>query len=166
MILSPFSPRLARLDVHSPEPVKSLLSLLVCTAALSAGSASGAPVQPRFGIQQGLKAGAGTETSSNWAGYAVANRKPFTSVTGKWVQPVATCADLSSTYSAFWVGLGGFDDSSQALEQTGTEANCSAAGRATYTVWYELVPAGPVTVKMVVRPGDAISATVGERPNS
>ena len=139
--------------------MKSLLSLLVCTAALSSGSASGAPVQPRFGIQEGLKAGAGTETSSNWAGYAVANRKPFTSVTGKWLQPVATCADLSSTYSAFWVGLGGFSNNSFAVEQTGTLANCSG-GTPVYTAWYELYPKPPVMLRMSVRPGDTFSATV------
>jgi hypothetical protein len=141
--------------------VKSLLllSLLVCTAALSAGSASGAPAQPRFGLQQGLKAGAGTETSSNWAGYAVTTRKPFTSVTGRWVQPVATCADPSPTFSAFWVGLGGATKSSFAVEQTGTLANCSA-GTPSYTAWYELYPKPPVTVPMSVRPGDTFSATV------
>jgi hypothetical protein len=139
--------------------VKSLLSVLVCTAALSAGSAGAAPAQSSFGVQQGLKAGAGTEKSTNWAGYAVTHRKPFTSVTGKWVQPAAACADLSPTFSAFWVGLGGFSDSSFAVEQTGTLANCSS-GTPSYTVWYELYPKPPVMVKMAVRPGDTFSATV------
>lgn len=139
--------------------MKSLLSLLVCTAALSAGSASGAATQPRFGVQHGIKVGASTETSSNWAGYAVTNRKPFTSVTGRWVQPAATCADLSPTYSAFWVGLGGATNSSFAVEQTGTLANCSA-GTPTYTAWYELYPKAPVMLKLSVRPGDTFSATV------
>ena len=54
--------------------MKGLLSILVCTAALSGGSAGGAPGQPYFGLQQGLKAGAGTEASPNWAGYAVTAR--------------------------------------------------------------------------------------------
>ena len=139
--------------------MKSLFSLLVCTAALSAGSAGAAPAQSSFGIRQGLKAGAGTEESTNWAGYAVTYRKPFTSVTGKWVQPAATCADLSPTYSAFWVGLGGFSGSSFAVEQTGTLANCST-GTPYYTAWYELYPKPPVMLKMSVRPGDTFSATV------
>jgi len=141
--------------------VKRLLSILVCTAVLSAGSASGAQAKPKpqFGLQQGVKAGAGTEESTNWAGYAVTHRKPFTSVTGKWVQPAATCADPSPTYSAFWVGLGGFSDSSFAVEQSGTLANCSG-GTPTYTAWYELYPKPPVMLKMSVRPGDTFSATV------
>ena len=41
--------------------MKGLLSIVVCTAALSAGSAGAAPAQAYFGLQQGLKAGAGTE---------------------------------------------------------------------------------------------------------
>jgi peptidase A4-like protein len=133
--------------------VKVAAALAVTIAALAgAGRAAAADIV--------------TQTSSNWAGYAIASADPaapaaFSSVSGSWTQPAATCTRGSAGYSAFWVGLGGFDDTSQALEQIGTEANCSAAGRATYDVWYELVPAGSVTVKMVVRPGDAISATVG-----
>ena len=139
--------------------MKSLLSLLVCAAALSAGSASAARPDPLFAIRQGLEAGAGTETSTNWAGYAVTHRKPFTSVTGRWVQPAATCDQLSSTYSAFWVGLGGFSTNSFAVEQTGTLANCSA-GSPSYTAWYELYPKTPVMLRIAVRPGDTLSATV------
>ena len=56
--------------------MKGLLSILVCTAALSAGSAGASPAQPYFGLQQGLKAGAGTEASTNWAGYAVTSPNP------------------------------------------------------------------------------------------
>ena len=141
------------------ESVKSLLSVLACTAALSAGSAGAATTHTSFGAQQGRKVGAGITTSSNWAGYAVTHTKPFSSVTGKWVQPAATCADVSPTFSAFWVGLGGFSDNSFAVEQTGTLANCSR-GTPSYTAWYELYPKPPVMVKMTVRPGDTFSATV------
>ena len=139
--------------------MKSLLCVLVCTAALSAGSAGAATAHISFGIQHALKAGAGTETSSNWAGYVVTHRRPFASVTGKWVQPVATCADVSPTFSAFWVGLGGARDSSFAVEQTGTLANCTG-GTPSYTAWYELYPKPPVMLRMAVRPGDTFSATV------
>ena len=100
-----------------------------------------------------------TQTSSNWAGYAVTG-SAFTSVSATWVQPTATCTSAGSTWSAFWVGLGGFDEDSEALEQIGTAADCSASGKAAYTVWYELVPAAPVTVKLKVRPGDVIAASV------
>jgi hypothetical protein len=104
-------------------------------------------------------AGTDTEASTNWAGYAVTHRKPFTSVAGRWVEPAASCADLSPTYSAFWVGLGGFSQNSFAVEQTGTLANCSA-GSPYYTAWYELYPRPPVMLRLPISPGDALSATV------
>src|SRR4051812_27590092 len=57
--------------------------------------------------------------SSNWAGYAVADSSTietgestaplvFTSVTATWKQPRARCSAGRATYSAFWVGLGGY----------------------------------------------------------
>jgi hypothetical protein len=110
-------------------------------------------------------ASAATSPSSNWAGYAVAAADPaapvtYTSVSGTWVQPAASCSASPASYSAFWVGLGGYSDTSQALEQIGTETDCTADGRATYGVWYELVPAASVPVKLKVFPGNQISANV------
>jgi len=135
------------------------ISLLVTAVLSVVGSAAAARPAPELHLRDGLEVSTGTETSSNWAGYAVTHRKPFTSVTGKWVQPTATCADLSSTYSAFWVGLGGFSANSFAVEQTGTLANCSD-GSPSYTAWYELYPRPPVMLRTAVRPGDTLSATV------
>ena len=105
-------------------------------------------------------------TSSNWAGYAVSDSgtgttpTSFTSVSGSWVQPTATCTAGSPGHSAFWVGLGGFADGSRALEQIGTEADCSAGGTPSTSVWYELVPAPAVDVSLTVQPGDLINASV------
>jgi hypothetical protein len=102
--------------------------------------------------------------SANWAGYvatpSAAKTTPFTKVFAAWVQPAATCVPGQVADSAFWVGLGGFNMGSTALEQTGTEANCSPSGRATYSVWYELVPAPPVSVNVPVTPGDSMVASV------
>ncbi len=102
--------------------------------------------------------------SLNWAGYAVSGSpgavRHFKHVTGSWVAPAVTCTPGSTTYSAFWVGLGGLAQPSNALEQTGTEADCDTNGVPHYSAWYELVPAGPVTVSLAITPGDAISAAV------
>jgi hypothetical protein len=102
--------------------------------------------------------------SSNWAGYAVTGSAPapteFTRVFAAWVQPEATCVPGQATYSAFWVGLGGYNAGSQALEQTGTSADCSVTGQVSYSAWYELVPAAPVTVKLAISAGDSIVASV------
>ncbi len=97
-------------------------------------------------------------TSANWAGYA-ASGSQFSKVSGSWVQPAAKCASGSGD-AAFWVGIGGATGQG-ALEQAGTEANCSDSGSPVYSAWYELVPAGPVTVDLPVKPGDHISTTVG-----
>jgi hypothetical protein len=100
-----------------------------------------------------------TAVSSNWSGYAI-NGTRFRRVSGTWKVPRGSCSSGRATYSAAWVGLGGFSETSQALEQTGTELDCSASGRATYSAWYELVPADAKTIKMKVRSGDTISASV------
>jgi Peptidase A4 family len=139
------------------EPLKRLLALVLIALAVPAASA--ARPHAAFGIERSFNSASDTETSTNWAGYAVTHRKPFASVTGRWVEPAASCSDLASAYSAFWVGLGGFADNSFAVEQTGTLANCSG-GTPYYTAWYELYPKPPVTVRMAVRPGDLLSATV------
>ncbi len=101
-----------------------------------------------------------TATSSNWAGYSVSRSGvTFKRVSGTWVQPKASCNSGRRRYSAYWLGLGGLHTSSKALEQVGTEADC-AGGKAFYSAWYELVPDDPVALKMTVRPGDTISASV------
>jgi Peptidase A4 family len=107
-------------------------------------------------------ADAATTTSSNWAGYAVS--KPgvkFRRVAATWVVPTATCSATGRRrYSAAWLGLGGYHTSSSALEQIGTEADCTAKGTPSYAVWYELVPSGPVDVDLTITPGDTVSASV------
>jgi hypothetical protein len=68
-----------------------------------------------------------------------------------------------SSYSAYWVGLGGFSETSQALEQIGTDADCSS-GAAKYIAWYELVPQASVNItSLTVRAGDKMSASVDVR---
>jgi hypothetical protein len=101
-------------------------------------------------------------TSSNWAGYAVS--KPgvkFRRVAATWVVPTATCSATGRRrYSAAWLGLGGYHTTSTALEQIGTEADCTAKGTPSYSGWYELVPDDPVDIDLTMRPGDTMSASV------
>ena len=104
---------------------------------------------------------ADTVQSSNWAGYA-AHRAGvrFKKVVAAWKQPRVDCSRYSPGYSAVWVGLGGFSASSQALEQIGTESDCTSAGRAVSSAWYELVPAPSRGVRIRVNPGDTMFASV------
>ena len=60
------------------------------------------------------------------------------------------------TSLAIWVGLGGYSLTSQELEQVGTEADCDEHGKPSYYIWYELVPADPVNLKLRIDPGDTI----------
>jgi hypothetical protein len=130
-----------------------LLVTLTSAAALtglSAGSASAATTTAQEAVSQ------------NWAGYVAGDSTTgsgFSSVSGSWVEPSVNCSS-GQTYSAFWVGIGGSSDSSQALEQTGTQADCSTSGTPTYYAWYELVPAAPVQLGLSIHPGDHISAKV------
>jgi hypothetical protein len=104
---------------------------------------------------------ANSVTSSNWAGYA-AHRGGvrFKHITGTWRQPKTTCNAGQPSYSSVWVGLGGYSETSHALEQIGSEVDCTASGRTVSSVWYELVPAASKTIRMQVRPGDNLRASV------
>jgi Peptidase A4 family len=114
-----------------------------------------------FALGAAPPAFADSATSSNWAGYAVHRAGvKFTKVIGAWRQPAASCTVGHQSYSAMWVGLGGFSLNSGALEQIGTEVDCTAAGKVSSTAWYELVPAGSQPISLRVRPGDALLATV------
>jgi hypothetical protein len=105
--------------------------------------------------------------SANWAGYVatpsatVGSR--FSSVSGSWTVPAVTCAAGRETHSAAWVGLGGDSESATALEQVGTDTDCSRSGTGAYAAWYELIPAGPVHLPLELRAGDRMSASVTVR---
>jgi Peptidase A4 family len=129
----------------SPKRLFPALALSMTAAAIVTAPASAASA-------------ADATASSNWSGYAAAGAR-FSSVSGTWVQPAASCD--SGTDAAFWVGLGGADGQSPALEQAGTEVDCSN-GTPTYSAWYEMVPAAPVQFDgFKVSPGDKISTKVG-----
>jgi peptidase A4-like protein len=130
--------------------LRRLPALLIACAA----SALGAPAAPA------AAAGTSRFTSTNWAGYAVSRAgTTVRHVSASWVQPAVDCSAGGRTYSAVWVGLGGFHTTSRALEQVGTEADC-ASGRARYSGWYELVPDASHSARIAVAPGDRLHASV------
>ncbi len=107
-------------------------------------------------------AAATTLLSSNWAGYVARPRSGagFTSVSATWTAPAATCTTGRVTHSAVWVGLGGYATNASALEQIGTEADCTAGGRPVYSTWVELLPAAAENLSLPVSPGDRVTASV------
>ncbi len=98
----------------------------------------------------------------NWAGYTVAQSfsepKPVvTGVSGSWVVPQVQISQ-TDTYSAIWVGIGGFFGHS--LIQIGTEQD-TIGGKAHYFAWYELLPGPSVQIlAMAISPGDEITASI------
>jgi hypothetical protein len=134
----------------------TLKRILTVTLAALTGSAAAAAlaVAPATAASDASQAA----TSENWAGY-VAGGKTFSRVSGSWVQPSATCTS-NTGYSAFWVGLGGASGQSDALEQVGTQSDCTSDGQTSYYAWYELVPQAPVKLNLPVKPGDRITGTV------
>jgi hypothetical protein len=81
-------------------------------------------------------------------------------VLGTWIQPRAVCSNGQPTYSSVWVGIGGYSVTSQALEQIGTEADCTMDGKARSSAWFEMVPAASQTIRIPIAAGDRIRAAV------
>jgi len=149
--------------------VRRLLTAAALTVALAAALAvvPAALAAPRDVLPQ---------QSSNWAGYAVSDQNTvttgttdatiaaplqFTNVTGTWKLPKVKCDSATApAFSAFWVGLGGYSTSAQALEQVGVDADCTESATPSYYAWYELVPAPSVKVGLTVAGGDTITASV------
>ena len=106
-------------------------------------------------------AAAATVTSSNWAGYVSREgASGFQSVSASWVVPTAVCSAGRESNSAVWVGLGGYRVHARALEQIGTDADCTSSGRPSYSSWVELLPAAAQTLTLRVHPGDVMAASV------
>ena len=144
---------------------KAVLACLALAASLSAAAASSAATP----ASSAPPAAAPPSVSSNWAGYVAtgpgstastaSSSMSYTDVTGQWVEPKAICTGAASSV-ALWVGLGGYSTNSQELEQAGSSADCHPNGKASYYVWYELVPANAVNIKLKISPGDVIASTV------
>lgn len=100
--------------------------------------------------------------SLDWAGYTITGaasnpQQEVTAVTASWTVP-AVADSTGDTFSAAWIGIGGFVD--KTLIQTGTEHD-SINGQAMYSVWYEMLPDDSVNIDAInVSPGDVISASI------
>ena len=52
------------------------------------------------------------------------------------------------------------------LIQTGTEQDVDPKGKASYSAWWEVIPAPSRDIKMTIRPGDQMQATIAEVPTN
>ena len=122
--------------------------VLMLGAAVSSAQARSVARTPRHKLGRG--------TSTNWSGYAV-DGTGATQVTATWTEPSVKCAPGENSWSSPWVGIDGNTDNT--VEQTGTDADCSA-GHASYYAWYEMYPKGLVVLKMAVNPGNTFTGSV------
>jgi Peptidase A4 family len=137
-----------------------LVLVTLVLAIVGGGSASARP------LSFGARSAVAWQVSSNWSGYALVSPADapmsFTDVTGTWVTPKARCTDGRRDASAFWVGLGGYSESSTSLQQLGTAAECSGGvgAKPVYYAWWEVVPASSVRIPLAISAGDTITAAV------
>src|SRR5436190_17612586 len=111
--------------------------------------------------------------SNNWFGYNQGTLeqggKLFNSITGDWTVPTATQhAAGQAESSSDWIGIGGgcIDANctvgDNTLIQTGTEQDVDTNGNASYSAWYELIPAPSLAINMTVGAGDHMHADISE----
>jgi Peptidase A4 family len=117
---------------------------------------------------------ANTNSSSNWFGYNQGTLEKgdtlFNSITGDWTVPTATQHTAGQAESSSdWIGIGGgcidagCTATDSTLIQTGTEQDVDSSGAASYSAWWELVPAPSLTISnMTVEPGDHMHASLAE----
>lgn len=113
-----------------------------------------------------------TVQSNNWSGYDEGYMDTNTlahSITGQWVVPTATQHTANEAESAAnWIGIGGgcidmkngCSATDSTLIQAGTEEDVSANGQASYSAWWEVIPAPSVTASITVNPGDTVRVTI------
>jgi peptidase A4-like protein len=137
---------------------RALLATVVIASLLPLGGTAMSAVVHAPAVVRHL--GNGTAQSLNWSGYAAyKSGTAFSDVKGSWVAPSVTCPSRKAQYSSFWVGIDGY--TSNSVEQTGTDSDCTGKGSSSYYAWYEMYPAGSVQISgFAVHPGDTISAEV------
>ncbi|MGH9297731.1 MAG: G1 family glutamic endopeptidase [Acidimicrobiales bacterium] len=150
----------------------------MASAPSTAGAGSHAPaafrasdrVHPTISVAKSAGFGVKTSQSNNWSGYnqgILDTGKQYSAITGTWTVPTATQHTTGQAeYSASWIGIGGgcLDSSCSATDSTliqaGTEQDVSSTGEASYSAWYELIPAPSIASTIAVHPGDVIRCSI------
>lgn len=105
--------------------------------------------------------------AENWSGY-VDTGGTFSAVNASWTVPAVNCEAAPNADSSQWIGIDGYTENSDTVEQDGTEADCSN-GTPVYDAWYEMfgdqavndgyeVSLSPSTYPLAA--GDEVSAAV------
>ncbi len=148
------------------------LALLAAVCAVLGFTASAGATSAVSSHGQLLRVRANTNQSSNWFGYNIGALERggtlFNSITGDWTVPtVSQHTAGQDENSSDWIGIGGgcidagCTVGDNTLIQTGTEQDVSG-NQASYSAWWELVPAPSISISMTVRPGDHMHASIAE----
>jgi hypothetical protein len=99
--------------------------------------------------------------SATASGYAAVAKKggatAFSRVQDAFTIPGANCASAPNSTAQMRAGLDGVR--SATVERVGINITCKNGGTASYTAWYQLYPAAPVT-EFVPKPGDTLNSSV------
>jgi hypothetical protein len=164
--------RPARRD-RKEKVMRVLMALLAAVSVAFLSAAAGTASSGLTAHGQLLHVRANTNQSSNWFGYnqgtLAKNDTLFNSITGDWTVPTATRHTAGQEEdSSDWIGIGGgcvdaaCTIGDNTLIQTGTEQDVSATGQASYSAWWELVPAPSISISMNIAPGDRMHASLAE----
>jgi Peptidase A4 family len=116
----------------------------------------------------------GANKSNNWSGYNQGTLEKggaqFTSVDGTWTVPTASQRKAKEAeFSASWVGIGGgcvdanCTVTDATLIQAGTSQDIDASGAASYSAWWEIIPAPSTPIaNFTVAPGNVIHVSIKE----
>jgi hypothetical protein len=101
----------------------------------------------------------GQAISPHWSGYVDQGGGNYTEVQSTYIQPTVACT-VANSWTTFWVGMDGWSNGS--VEQSGTMAYCTSAGRAPqYYAWWEMYPSNAIQyMTIAIHPGDKIHAQV------
>ena len=103
-----------------------------------------------------------TAMSTNWSGQ-ISTGTTYSGIHADWVVPTVQPTQYSGI-SATWIGIDGGPGSPDSIIQTGTSQD-TGGGSTSYSAWYELYPAPPVTIGGVT-PGDSMSASIQQTGGS
>ena len=137
-----------------------LSSTAVATAA-SQTNAGASAIQSQSIIQSAV-------SSVDWSGYAVTGAT-FNKVESQVTVPTVTCATAKSE-SLFWVGLDGYQSTSNTVEQIGVGATCTSVNSAPhYFAWWQMFAKGSnesfnQIANFTVEPGYVVAETVTYNP--
>lgn len=145
----------------------------VLAASMVALGLGGAAAQAAPAVAHRTIISIGANQSSNWSGYnvgALERKTVFHQISGYWNVPAAKNHQAGkAAYSSTWVGIGGgcVDAScnvgDDTLIQAGTEQDVNAAGVASYSAWWELIPAPSVKISgMTIHAGDRMFVNISE----